>query len=43
MCIATAEIIFVVHPVPLKFMVSFTVDDETVTEMGEVKRLSLSA
>lgn len=30
-------------PVSLKFMVSFTMDDETVTEMGEVERLPLSA
>jgi hypothetical protein len=29
--------------VSLKFMVSFTMDDETVTEMGEVERLPLSA
>ncbi|PSN45744.1 hypothetical protein C0J52_13782 [Blattella germanica] len=30
-------------PVSLKFMVSYTVDDETVTEMGEVERLPTSA
>jgi hypothetical protein len=29
-------------PVSLKFMVSFTMDDETVTEMGEVEKLPLS-
>ncbi|XP_069694970.1 ADP-ribosylation factor-binding protein GGA1 isoform X2 [Periplaneta americana] len=29
-------------PVSLKFMISFTMDDETVTEMGEVERLPLS-
>ncbi|PNF24162.1 hypothetical protein B7P43_G17364 [Cryptotermes secundus] len=30
-------------PVSLKFMVSFTMDDETVTEMGEAENLPLSA
>ncbi|KAJ9590159.1 hypothetical protein L9F63_016715, partial [Diploptera punctata] len=30
-------------PVSLKFMVSYTVEDETITEMGEVERLPITA
>lgn len=37
------EHVFFKDPVSLKFMVSFTMDGETVTEMGEVEKLLLSA